>query len=98
MEQRKEILKVINSLIEAEIHDKSTFNELKNEEALLGEAGLDSFDFIMLFLKIGEAYGIKDKVFKDKLTDPNPTMKTIIDFILEHKTIYKTYEQIVNNG
>lgn len=96
MEQREEILKVINYLIEAEIHDKSDFNKLENEDSLLGDAGLDSFDFIMVFLKIGEAYGIKDKVFKDKLTDPNPTIKIIIDFLLEHKTSYKSYEEIVN--
>lgn len=96
MEQRKEILKVLNDLIELEIHDKSDFNALENEEYLLGDAGLDSFDFIMIFLKIGEAYGIKDKVFKEKLIDPNPTVGTIIDFLLEHKTSYKTYDEIMN--
>lgn len=96
MEQREEILNVINHFIELEIHDKSQFNKLDNEDALLGDAGLDSFDFIMVFLKIGEVYGIKDKVFKDKLTDPNPTVGTIIDFLLEHKTSYKTYDEVVS--
>ncbi len=93
MEKRAEILKVINYFIELEISDKSNYTPLTNEESLIGDSGIDSFDFIIIFLKIGEIYGIDDKVFKEKLNVPNPSIKTIIDFLVEHQTIYKTFDE-----
>ncbi|MDR0580414.1 MAG: hypothetical protein LBG21_07430 [Campylobacteraceae bacterium] len=96
MKNRQEILAVINYLIKEEIYDKSNFKELTSEDSELKDTGLDSFDFIMVFLKLGEIYGINDKVFKEKLTDPNPNIKIIIDFLIENKTTYKTCKEIAN--
>lgn len=93
-----EILKVINYFIELEISDKSNYTPLKNEESLIGDSGIDSFDFIMVFLKVGEVYGIDDKLFKEKIGGSNPSVKTIIDFLEEHQSVYKTFDEAIKGA
>jgi acyl carrier protein len=82
--KREEILNVVNNIAKNEIHDKSTFKQLSNEEQSLIETGIDSFDFIMVYMKLGEHFGIADKDFKEKLPDANPSLNVLIDFILEY--------------
>lgn len=96
--KRAEILKVINYFIESEISDKSNYTPLIDESSLIGDSGIDSFDFIMVFLKVGEVYGIDDKVFKEKLGGSNPSIKTIIDFLEEHHSVYKTFDEAIKGA
>lgn len=81
--QRTEILQTINKIAESEIHDKSTFQELTDEKQTLTNTGIDSFDFIMLYMKLSEHFSIDNKDFKDKLPEGDPSLDVLIDFILE---------------
>jgi len=80
---RQKVLQTINEIAESEIHDKSTFKKLESEEQTLTQTGIDSFDFIMLYMKLGEHFGIDNKEFKEKLPEGDPQLSTLIDFILE---------------
>lgn len=81
---RQEIMTIINQIAENEIHDKSVFKKLTSEQEHLTDTGIDSFDFIMLYMKLGEEFNIPNKDFKDKLTDNDPTLEALIDFISEY--------------
>lgn len=81
MNNRTTILKKLNEIAKNEIHDKSTFVEMTSEESKISETGIDSFDFIMFFMKLGEEFKIDSKVFKDELEESDPSVKTIIDII-----------------
>jgi len=81
---RQEIMNKINQIAQAEMHDKAAYHELKNEQDRLSDTGIDSFDFIMLYMKLGEQFGIDNKYFKEGLSDSNPTMNVLIDFIEAH--------------
>ena len=84
MSVRQEILETINEIAASEMHDKSAFNALTDESEQIGKTGIDSFDFIMLFMKISEHYGMDNKIFKNNLTEGNPTAGAVIDLIEEH--------------
>ncbi len=84
---RKEFMDTINELAKAEMHDKTAFKELIDEQQILTETGVDSFDFIMLYMKLGEYFNINNKIFKDKLPAGDPTLKTLIDFLEEHASV-----------
>jgi len=71
---RQEIMNKINEIAKAEMHDKTAFNELTSEEDKLTDTGVDSFDFIMLYMKLGEYFNIDNKDFKNKLPEGNPTL------------------------
>ncbi len=90
MDKRSEILQIINTIAKNEIHDKSAFKELVSEENFVSEAGIDSFDFIMLYMKLGEIYKINSKLFKDYLGDGDPKVGLVIDLIEQHGTISGT--------
>lgn len=81
MSNRTTILTELNKIAKNEIHDKSTFVEMTSEESKISETGIDSFDFIMFFMKLGEEFNVDSKVFKDELEESDPTVKTIIDII-----------------
>jgi acyl carrier protein len=68
----------------AEMHDKAAFKELTSGENKLTDTGIDSFDFIMLYMKLGEEFGIDNKHFKDKLPEGDPTIDVLINFIEEN--------------
>lgn len=81
--KREDVLNTINEIAESEIHDKSAFQQLINEKQMLTDTGIDSFDFIMLYMKLGEHFGIANKDFKEKLPEGDPSVNILIDFILE---------------
>lgn len=83
---RQEIMNKINQIALAEMHDKAAYNELVSEEDRLSDTGIDSFDFIMFYMKLGEQFGIDNKYFKEKLPDSNPTAQVLIDFIEAHSS------------
>lgn len=79
-----EIINKINEIAKAEMHDKAAFKELTSGENKLTDTGIDSFDFIMLYMKLGEEFGIDNKHFKDKLPEGDPTIDVLINFIEEN--------------
>jgi len=83
---REEVIKIINKITKDEIHDQSTFKMITSEAQTLTETGIDSFDFIMLYMKLGEHFGISNKDFKEKLPAGDPTLQVLIDFILDNST------------
>lgn len=83
---RTEVLDTVNQIAKDEIHDQSLFHMITNETQTLSETGIDSFDFIMLYLKVGERFEISNKDFKEKLDSGDPTLETFINFILEYST------------
>ncbi len=84
---RKEIMEKINEIAKVEMHDKTAFKELTSEQQTLSETGIDSFDFIMLYMKLGEYFNIENKVFKDELPDGDPILETVINFLEKNANI-----------
>lgn len=81
-----EIINKINEIAKAEMHDKTAFNEITSGQNKLTDTGIDSFDFIMLYMKLGEEFGIDNKHFKDKLPEGDPTIAELTNFIQENAT------------
>lgn len=85
--ERELILSTINGIIENEMHDKSLFVELKDDNDKLSDTGIDSFDFIMVYMKLSEKYKIENKTFKENLSEDNPTVRVLINFIDKYKNL-----------
>lgn len=81
MERKNTIIEKINDIILGEIHDKSEFIKLTNDNQTIAETGIDSFDFIMVYLKIGDEFNIDNNIFKEKLGDENPPLNKLINII-----------------
>lgn len=89
------LLKLLNFICFNEIGIKENFKELTSVDQFISESGIDSFDFVMLYLFVGEAYGINDGLFREHLPETDITVATLYAFVLEYKTKVVDFDKFV---
>lgn len=89
------LLRLLNFICFNEIGMKENFKELTSVEQFISQSGIDSFDFVMLYLFVGEAYGINDGLFREHLPETDITLATLFAFVDEHKTKIVDFDKFV---
>jgi len=91
---RTDILKSINYICMNEMHDERDFNEIKDENAYITSSGIDSFDLVMLYIKLGDFYKVSDEDFKKNLEPGDNKLNDIINLIINNGKNIKSFDKI----
>ena len=91
----EELTELINliSKTELEVIRSPNFSLIKNPDSLLSEMGIDSLEYMMLYLHIGEICGIKNEDFQLPSMQGDISLKFFIEFINKHKTKHLTFSE-----
>ncbi|MEO1945522.1 MAG: hypothetical protein ABGY11_14565 [Candidatus Thioglobus sp.] len=93
-----EILKLLNIIGKESINEQKNFREITDGEAIFTDMGLDSLDFVTMFIYTGDIFDMPDEDFnKHHLMDvkgPVPTFNNLITVIKDvGKNLDVTYEE-----
>mgnify|MGYP000149594941 CR=1 FL=1 len=84
---KEEVLAVVNGIAERELKlVRKSFTPLTGGRAPLSSMGIDSLEYMVLYMWLGEVYGIDTKTFAivEKLGDASSDQLTT--FIVKHAT------------
>jgi acyl carrier protein len=82
-------IRVLINLIsksELEVIKSPNFKEITNHTSKLSEMGIDSLEYMMLYMHLGELFGIDKERFKDLEVLGDVQLRTITDFLQQQDT------------
>ena len=89
----EDIIKLMNQVALFDMTNNEIFKPLETREDMISKMGLDSFDYVMWYLYIGEEFGIEQATFNEHLTREDLPVSRIIDFINDFYTIEVDFEE-----
>ncbi|MBT5490787.1 hypothetical protein HOK00_00300 [bacterium] len=78
------IYESLKLVIESQLNDSDKVNFSDDLNQTFSQSGLDSFDFVGVFIDISERFGVDDLLIQDKMIETDVSFQEMIDFILEY--------------
>jgi acyl carrier protein len=78
------IYESLKLVIESQLNDSDKVNFSDDLNQTFSQSGLDSFDFVGVFIDISEGVGVDDLLIQDNRIEAGVSFHEMIDFILEY--------------
>jgi acyl carrier protein len=90
---REEVKDLINLISEEELAviNSPNFKRITEETLVLSAMGIDSLEYMMLYMHLGDLFGIDKEAFKNLEVLGDVQLRTAVDFLLQWDTRRLSY-------